>query len=200
MSIPFIEENDQTQARLEHLAALRRLVGNVYPNKFERSQTLEQGKEDTITAIIEKFRAFEPKASEGQRPPFEEIELANQQLNRVSVRLAGRIASPPRVMGKAAFVHLSDGITRLQVYVRRADVIGVSNDRGIGEVDGWTLFGLLDHGDFIGVEGYLFITKTGELSIHVQKLQFLSKALLPLPDKMHGIQDPEIRNASVTSI
>lgn len=193
MSIPFIEENDQTQARQEHLEALRRLVGNAYPNKFERSQVLESGKEDTITAIVEKFRAYEPKTSEGQRPPFEEIELANQQLNKVSVRLAGRIASPPRVMGKAAFVHLSDGITRLQVYVRRADVIGVSNDVGVGEVDGWALFGLLDHGDFIGVEGYLFITKTGELSIHVQKLQFLAKALLPLPDKMHGINDPEIR-------
>ena len=55
------------------------------------------------------------------------------------------------------------------------------------------MFNLLDHGDFIGVEGYLFITKTGELSIHVQQLQFLAKALLPLPDKMHGINDPEIR-------
>jgi lysyl-tRNA synthetase, class II len=193
LSIPFIEENDQTQARQEHLEALRGLVGNAYPNKFERSQAVEPGKEDTITAIVEKFRAFEPKVSEGQRPPTEEIELANQQLNKVSVRLAGRLASPPRVMGKAAFVHLSDGITRLQLYVRRADVIGVSNDRGVGEVDGWALFGLLDHGDFIGVEGYLFITKTGELSVHVQKLQFLSKALLPLPDKMHGINDPEIR-------
>ena len=193
MPIPFIEENDQTQARQEHLEALRRLVGNAYPNKFERSQTVEPRKEDTITAIAEKFRAFEPRASEGQRPASEEIELANQQLNKVTVRLAGRIASPPRVMGKAAFVHLSDGITRLQVYVRQADVAGLSNDAGGGEVNGWELFGLLDHGDFIGVEGYLFITKTGELSIHVQKLQFLAKALLPLPDKMHGIHDPEIR-------
>ena len=193
MLIPFLEENDQTQARQEHLEALRRLVGNAYPNKFERSQTVEPRKEDTITAIAEKFRGFEPRASEGQRPASEEIELANQQLNKVTVRLAGRIASPPRVMGKAAFVHLSDGITRLQVYVRQADVAGVSNDAGGGEVNGWELFGLLDHGDFIGVEGYLFITKTGELSIHVQKLQFLAKALLPLPDKMHGIHDPEIR-------
>jgi lysyl-tRNA synthetase class 2 len=191
--IPFIEANDQTQARHEHLEALRRLVGNAYPNKFERSRTVESGKEDTITAIAGKFRAFEPRVSEGQRPPSEEIELANQQLNKVTVRLAGRIASPPRVMGKAAFVHLSDGITRLQLYVRRADVDGISNDPGGGEVDGWTLFGLLDHGDFIGVEGYLFITKTGELSVHVQKLQFLAKAMLPLPDKMHGINDPEIR-------
>ena len=67
------------------------------------------------------------------------------------------------------------------------------NDAEGGEVDGWAIFQLLDHGDFIGVEGYLFVTKTGELSVHVQKLQFLSKALLPMPDKMHGIHDPEIR-------
>src|SRR5207245_2153779 len=57
-----------------------------------------------------------------------------------------------------------------------------------------TLFrSLLDNGDFIGIEGYLFVTKTGELSVHVEKLQFLAKALLPMPDKMHGIHDPEIR-------
>ena len=193
LSIPFIEENDQTRARQEHLDALRALVGNAYPNKFERSQIIEPGKEDTITAIVEKFRAFEPKGPEGERPPAEAIELANQQLSDKSVRIAGRIATPPRVMGKAAFVHLSDGVTRLQIYVKRADVNGVSNDANGGGVDGWELFNLLDHGDFIGVEGYLFITKTGELSVHVRTLQFLSKALLPLPDKMHGINDPEIR-------
>ena len=193
MSIPFIEENDQTVARREHLEALRQLVGNVYPNKFERSEIVEPGREDTITAIVEKFRAFEPKAGNDGRPAAEEIELANQQLNESAVRLAGRIASPPRVMGKAAFVHISDGVSRLQLYVRRADVAAVRNDANSGEVDGWSVFELLDHGDFIGVEGYLFVTKTGELSVHVQKLQFLAKALLPLPDKMHGLHDPEIR-------
>jgi lysyl-tRNA synthetase class 2 len=193
MSVPFIEENDQTRARQEHLDALRLLVGNAYPNKFERSHAVDPQREDTITILADKYRAFEPKAPEGERPAAEALERANQQLNNVTVRVAGRIASPPRVMGKAAFVHLSDGVTRLQIYVKRADVKGVSNDAAQGEVDGWELFNLLDHGDFIGVEGYLFITKTGELSIHVQKLQFLAKALLPLPDKMHGINDPEIR-------
>lgn len=193
MSVPFIEENDQTRARHEHLEALRALVGNVYPNKFERSEVVEPGKEDTITAIVEKYRGFQPTAPEGERPAAEAIELANQQLNAITVRLAGRIASPPRVMGKAAFVHLSDGVSRLQIYAKRADIAGVRNDATGGEVDGWELFNLLDHGDFIGVEGYLFITKTGELSVHVHKLQFLSKALLPLPDKMHGLNDPEIR-------
>ena len=177
MSIPFIEENDQTIARREHLDALRQIVGNAYPNKFERSQIIEPGREDTITAVVEKFHDFEPK----------------EELNQFVVRLAGRLATPPRLMGKAAFVHLSDGISRLQIYVRKADVVGVSNDAHGGDVDGWAMFQLLDHGDFIGVEGYLFVTKTGELSVHVQRLQFLSKALLPLPDKMHGIHDPEIR-------
>jgi lysyl-tRNA synthetase class 2 len=193
MSVPFIEANDQTEARQEHLEALRRLVGNVYPNKFERSHEVDPQRDDTITSVVEKYRSFQPEVREGERPAPEPIELANQQLNSVTVRVAGRIASPPRVMGKAAFVHLSDGVTRLQIYVKRADVKGVSNDATQGEVDGWELFSLLDHGDFIGVEGYLFITKTGELSIHVQQLQFLAKALLPLPDKMHGINDPEIR-------
>lgn len=193
MSVPFIEENDQTKARQEHLDALRLLVGNAYPNKFERTHTVDPQQEDTITALVEKYRSFEPPSAEGERPAPEVIELANQQLNQAMVRIAGRIASPPRVMGKAAFVHLSDGVTRLQIYVKRADVKGVSNDAAQGEVDGWELFNLLDHGDFIGVEGYLFITKTGELSVHVLKLQFLAKALLPLPDKMHGINDPEIR-------
>ena len=192
LSIPFLEENDQTTARREHLEALKQLVGNVYPNKFERSEVVESGREDTITSIVQKFRAFEPKSEPDGKPAAEAIELSNQQLNDFVVRIAGRIASPPRVMGKAAFVHLSDGISRLQIYIRKADVTGVRNDFN-GDVDGWQLFQLLDHGDFIGIEGYLFVTKTGELSVHVQKLQFLSKALLPMPDKMHGIHDPEIR-------
>src|SRR6185369_14952760 len=144
----------------------------------ERSRVVDPDTEDTITAVVEKFRDFKE---------------APEELNKFVVRLAGRIASPPRVMGKAAFVHLSDGVSRLQIYIRKADVVGVHNGADGGEVDGWALFQLLDHGDFIGVEGFLFVTRTGELSVHVQKLQFLAKALLPLPDKMHGIHDPEIR-------
>jgi lysyl-tRNA synthetase, class II len=196
LPIPFVEDNDQTQARHEHLEALRRLIGNVYPNKFERSRVVNGESEDTITAIVEKFREFEPASSDGERPAPEAIEVANQQLNKIVVRVAGRIASPPRVMGKAAFLHLSDGRSRLQIYIRMADVKAINNDtRAPIEVEGkgWELFELLDHGDFIGAEGYLFITKTGELSVHVESLQFLAKALLPLPDKMHGIHDPEIR-------
>ena len=194
MTVPFIEQNDQTQARHDHLESLRALVGNVYPNKFERSNVTETvASEDTITSIVEAFKKSEPALSEGEKPTADQLEFANTELNKVRVRVAGRIAAPPRVMGKAAFLHLSDGVSRLQVYLRRQDVTGVHNDSDGGEVNGWELFGLLDHGDFIGVQGYLFVTKTGELSVHAEKLQFLAKALLPMPDKMHGIADPEIR-------
>src|SRR5437879_436708 len=194
MTAPFLEENDQTVARRPHLEALRALVGNVYPNKFERSNVTDTpAGEDTITTIVASFKRLEPKLPDGQKPSADVLETANAELNPIRVRIAGRIAAPPRVMGKAAFAHLSDGTARLQIYVRRQDVAGVRNDADGGEADGWKLFGLLDHGDFIGVEGYLFVTKTGELSVHVEKLQFLAKALLPMPDKMHGIHDPEIR-------
>ncbi|HUQ31473.1 MAG TPA: lysine--tRNA ligase [Pyrinomonadaceae bacterium] len=194
MSTPFekiIEDNDQTRARREHLEELRRLVGNVYPNKYERSRVT--GVEDTITAIVENFRKYEPELKEGERPAAETLESANAQLKEVSVRISGRISTPPRVMGKAAFVHLSDGISRLQIYVRKADVKGIHNDDDAPIEQGWEIFNLLDHGDFIGVEGYLFITKTGELSVHVGELQFLAKAMLPMPDKLHGLTDPEMR-------
>ena len=199
-----IEQNDQTAARREHLETLRELVGNPYPNKFGRS-TLS-GEEDTITRLLAhppvaeinaEMHAILASLGEGERPPAEKKDALNERLKALgNVRIAGRMAVPPRVMGKAAFVHLSDGISRLQVYVRKQDAVAISNATGEAideEGKAWEVFGYLDHGDFIGVEGYLFITNTGELSVHVEKLQFLAKAMLPMPDKMHGIADPEIR-------
>jgi lysyl-tRNA synthetase class 2 len=190
---PFIEDNDQTRARREHLDKIQLLTGNAYPNKFARTNLSANAEgEDTITSVVAKFKHHEPPRAGGERPTPEQLEAANSALKELGVvRVAGRLAVPPRVMGKAAFVHLSDGKERLQIYVRRDDVRPM-NHRGL-ELDGWELFGLLDHGDFIGVEGFLFVTKTGELSVHVNAFEFLSKALLPMPDKMHGISDPEIR-------
>ncbi|MEJ7713164.1 MAG: lysine--tRNA ligase [Pyrinomonadaceae bacterium] len=194
MQTNFIEENDQTQVRREHLAEIAELVGNPYPSKFSRSRVVSQDRDDTITAIVDKFRPLEPQlAVQGERPAPEVIERINAELNAIEVRASGRLATPPRVMGKAAFVHLSDGRERLQIYVKKADVVGLRNDAGTEPVDGWQLFQLLDHGDIIGISGYLFLTKTGELSVHVRELQFLAKALLPMPDKLHGISDPELR-------
>jgi len=208
MTIPeftdIIEQNDQTAARLEHLDKLREIVGNVYPNKFERSRV--SGTEDTITnllnfdpikKIVAEIGEVVSKLADGERPPADIKDALNARLKEFgNVRVSGRLAVPPRVMGKAAFVHLSDGMSRIQIYVRKQDAVGISNDTGKRiETEGaaWEVFGLLDHGDFIGVEGFLFITNTGELSVHVETLQFLSKAMMPMPDKMHGISDPEIR-------
>ena len=193
-----VPDNDQTRARAEHLEKIRALVGNAYPNRFERSRvTKNDEREDTITSIVKEFSKHEPEVEEGARPSPEQLEAANAALSDFgAVRISGRLATPPRVMGKAAFVHLSDGKERLQIYVRKQEARAISNDslRDAEEGEsGWKLFQLLDHGDFVGVEGRLFVTKTGELSVHVETIQFLSKALLPMPDKLHGISDPEIR-------
>ena len=135
--------------------------------------------------------------AKGERLNAELKQPLNDKLKEFgTVRIAGRLATPPRVMGKAAFVHLSDGKNRLQIYVRKQDAKAISNDTGevLSEGNtGFSLFKRLDHGDFVGVEGFLFLTNTGELSVHVEKIQFLAKAMLPMPDKMRGLADPELR-------
>ena len=78
-------------------------------------------------------------------------------------------------MGKAAFVHLSDGVSRLQIYIRKADVTGIRND-GAGDADGWALFQLLDHGDFIGVKATPFVTKTASFRCTYRSFSFCQGA------------------------
>src|SRR2546426_4066560 len=111
-------------------------------------------------------------------------EKTTEQLEnpRVSVRLAGRIMAI-RHMGKAGFAHVQQGGQRLQIYVKKD---------GVGD-KGFELYKLLDLGDHIGVAGYLFRTRTGELTVHVEEITFLSKDLLPLPEKWHGLTDVELR-------
>ncbi len=101
---------------------------------------------------------------------------------RVTVRIAGRVMTVRR-MGKAGFAHLQQAGERLQIYVRKDAV--PAND--------YELYQLLDLGDIVGVEGYLFRTKTGELSVHAEKLDFLSKTLFSMPEKWHGLEDIETR-------
>ena len=101
---------------------------------------------------------------------------------RVTVRVAGRIMAI-RLMGKAGFAHLQQDGQRLQIYVKK-DAVGDT---------GFEIYKLLDLGDHIGVSGYLFRTRTGELTVHVKEITFLSKDLLPLPEKWHGLTDVELR-------
>src|SRR5579885_3300389 len=107
---------------------------------------------------------------------------AEELAGKPRTRLAGRIATIRR-MGKAGFMHLQQSGEKLQVYVRK-DAVSENE---------YKLYEILDIGDIIGVEGYLFRTRTGELSLHAEKLTFLSKILLNLPEKWHGLEDVEIR-------
>src|SRR5438094_1518664 len=100
----------------------------------------------------------------------------------VPVTLAGRVTALRR-FGKAAFASLQDGPAGLQVYLKK-DALGEQ---------GFTLAELLDIGDVIGVSGPLFRTKTNELTVEVQQLTLLCKALRPLPEKWHGLTDIETR-------
>ena len=100
----------------------------------------------------------------------------------VSVRVAGRILAN-RPFGKAGFMALSDSGARLQVYAKKDQ---------LPERD-FQLYQLLDLGDFIGVEGTLFRTRTGELTVLAKEIVFLAKSFLPLPEKWHGLTDVEIR-------
>src|SRR3954447_1299233 len=122
---------------------------------------------DTIHALVDQHGAKTQEALEA---------------SRVETRTAGRILAI-RSFGKANFLAISDGTARIQVYVRK-DAL---NERD------FAVFKLLDLGDFVGVEGHLFRTKTNELTIWATKLEFLAKCFVPLPEKWHGLQDVEIR-------
>ena len=122
--------------------------------------------QDTYSAQIkQRFANLEPEAE-----------------TDVTVCLAGRMMSK-RVMGKASFAHLRDNQGDIQIYVRR-DVIGD---------EAYAAFKKLDIGDIIGVKGIVFRTKMGELSVRCSELTLLSKSLLPLPEKFHGLKDQEMR-------
>ncbi len=113
---------------------------------------------------------------------FEAREAELTEENPLTVRIAGRLISR-RIMGKASFAHLQDGKGKIQLYVARD---------GIGE-EPYAAFKKMDVGDIVGVEGHLFRTRTGEVSVHATSLVLLSKSLLPLPEKFHGLTNLEQR-------
>ena len=116
------------------------------------------------------------------REAWGETAAETLETEKPQVTVAGRIMAI-RAQGKAGFATLQQEAARLQIYVR-LDAVGEQ---------GFALYKLLDLGDHIGVSGYLFRTRTGELTVHVEKLTFLSKAMLALPEKYHGLSDVELR-------
>jgi lysyl-tRNA synthetase class 2 len=145
--------------------------------RLEKAKALRDLKVEVYPTRFERSHSFGQLIEEHAAKSAAELETAAQD-----VRIAGRVVLK-RPMGKASFATLSDGENRLQVYVRKDDV---------GE-DAYRLLDLVDLGDFIGVSGRVMRTRAGELSVQAKELVFLAKALLPPPEKWHGLADPEIR-------
>jgi lysyl-tRNA synthetase class 2 len=114
---------------------------------------------------------------------YGDMDPAEIETRNVRCKVAGRMMSR-RVMGKASFAHVQDMSGRIQLFVQRDSLPeGFYNEQ----------FKKWDIGDIVGAEGALFKTKTGELSVRVDKIRLLTKALRPLPAKFHGLKDQELR-------
>jgi lysyl-tRNA synthetase, class II len=153
------------------------LDDKIYDLRREKLKQIEALGQATYRSKYEFTHTLEEILAKYTEKTGEELEKA-----RVNVRVAGRLMAI-RLMGKAGFAHLQQGGKRLQIYVKK-DAVGEK---------GFELYKLLDLGDHVGVSGYLFRTRTGELSVHVEEITFLSKDLLPLPEKWHGLTDIELR-------
>ena len=149
--------------------------------------------EVNVASEIEIRRAKLENLIETGKNPFEimkydvtaysaDIKANFEEWDGKTVSLAGRIMSR-RDMGKANFIDLADGKGRIQCYIRINDI----GEEVFADYRKW------DIGDIIGIEGFVFLTRRGEISIHAQKLTLLSKSLLPLPEKFHGLKDTDTR-------
>jgi lysyl-tRNA synthetase, class II len=152
-------QEEQPQQRRSNLEELAKLGVEIYPRRFDRRQT--------ISELVREH---------GERS-HDDLEEA-----RLETKTSGRILAI-RSFGKANFLVLSDGLAKIQIYIRQD---------ALPPLD-FQIFKLLDIGDWVGVEGRLFRTKTNEFTIWASRLYFLAKCLLPLPEKWHGLTDIEIR-------
>jgi len=150
---------------------------NIYKLRLEKLKQIVSLGQQAYPRKFEFTHTLQQILAEYSVKTAEELEKS-----RVNVRVAGRIMAI-RLMGKAGFAHLQQGGKKLQIYGKK-DAVGEK---------GFELYKLLDLGDHIGVSGYLFRTRTGELTVHVDEITFLSKDLLPLPEKWHGLTDVELR-------
>lgn len=151
------------KARVSKRDRIKQMGFNPYANDFYPSETIAQ--------IRQHYSGQAPPQTHSMEP-----------INDRRYSVAGRVLVI-RSFGKAAFFHIMDSTGKLQLYVRK--------DR-LTEKE-FNLFKQVDGGDFIGCRGYIFYTKTGELTLMVENLHFLTKALRPLPEKYHGLADPELR-------
>ena len=148
----------------------------------EQLSELLQVRRDKLSALTEAGQSPFLLTEYPQSEHSADITAAYEAYEGKEVSLAGRMMSK-RVMGKASFAHMLDGKGDIQIYVKRDDV---------GE-ESYAAFKSWDIGDIIGVKGFVFKTKTGEISVHCSSVTLLSKSLRPLPEKFHGLKDPELR-------
>lgn len=160
-------ENQHNEINENELIALRR-------------EKLTQLRQSSDNAFPNHFRRDEFAVDLHQK--YGELTKEALEENKIQVKIAGRMMMR-RVMGKASFVHLQDMTGHIQLYVRQNDV----SDAVYETFKHWDL------GDILGATGFLFITKTGELSVHVETVELLTKSLRPLPDKFHGLTNIESR-------
>jgi len=173
------DTSDQRDQRVEKLTALRAAGVDPYPARFSCTHSVAEA----LQAFAASEGKAEPPASApfGPQGPARRDETASSET--VTVRTAGRLMSI-RVMGKATFAHIMDGTGRIQLYLRQD---------GVGEESYDLFLKLFDLGDSVGVEGPLFRTRTGEVTIRVTSIAMLAKALRPMPEKWHGLTDVEAR-------
>lgn len=136
----------------------------------------------TNAALKKYYTAEEEKAKTSSDGDEQRLAAALDEIKKVKFKIAGRILSK-RDMGKASFIDVLDSTERLQVYVRKNDV---------GD-ESYQDFKKFDIGDIIGLEGFSFRTMKGEISLHATSVTLLSKSLLPLPEKWHGLKDRDQR-------
>nr|MCK4930108.1 lysine--tRNA ligase [Nanoarchaeota archaeon] len=146
----------------------------------ERKQKLEELKKIGINPYS--YRYEKNALADEIKKVYDKLKPSDKDSMRNKVRVAGRLMTI-RIMGKAGFAHLQDESGKIQLYFKQ-DELGK---------DAYNLFKKLDIGDIIGVEGNVFKTKTGEITVNVRKFELLTKSLRPLPEKFHGLKDTELR-------
>ncbi|KYK26074.1 lysine--tRNA ligase [Euryarchaeota archaeon SM23-78] len=146
----------------------------------ERKQKLEELKKAGINPYSYRYEKNALAAEIKQ--VYDKLKKEEKDSMHNAVRVAGRIMTK-RIMGKASFAHLQDESSQIQLYFKQDE---------LGKV-AYNLFKKLDIGDIIGVEGKVFKTKKGEVTVNVKKFELLTKSLRPLPEKFHGLKDTELR-------
>ena len=176
------EEPEQTEEEVHELKRIR--MEKLEKLKAEGKNPFEITSFDyniKNAEIRKQYSELEAKLTAQYGNDAEALKAALDE-NRINVKIAGRIMTW-RNMGKANFIDVRDSTDRMQVYVRMNDI----GEEQFKEFKTW------DMGDIVGVEGFVFKTRTGEITVHAQKITLLSKSLLPLPEKWHGLKDQDTR-------